>query len=372
MPQGRKRQQPIAGRGGTAGSDQHWVCKQGIRVGGPGSNAAPEAVVAEYSSGHAAKLEASLTGGVKDIVDEACVARPCAAPVVTGDKRNVQVFAEIKNIVVDLRVPARTGDVESMEAIVDTHIAADYRAAVADVLGHLLAAIVADEHEAAVVIVTEVMLEQRIAAVVIRIVPLAVQLTVHPADFVIFDHRIVAGPGPDPRRVILCPHPPAAQDIVRHAAAVTADWDNAISTDVFEHIALDDDVCGKRPLRPGIIRAQCNPIPIGAGQGVVFNDKAIIAGLNPAAAAGAVNPIAAAFAFDIGAENIVNSQVMQAKAVRSAELLQADLNTGKTGNPPQRSVCDVQVPMSQYSLLCKKTVARNAPAASRAGFEPGP
>src|SRR3981081_1531308 len=136
------------------------------------------------------------TVNVENIVVEGCAVCP-SLPISLQQKVHVLVLSHIDGVVVNRRVSHWPGYVDTPRVIVLTDVVAHDSADIADVFAGIVAALVADQHKAAVIVVAVVVLNDRIATVPISVKALTVALPVGQIDLIKLDYRIVRTPRPD-------------------------------------------------------------------------------------------------------------------------------------------------------------------------------
>ena len=93
-----------------------------------------------------------------------------------------------------------------------------------------------------------VILEQRVAAIIVGIEALSVFRTFHSANFVKLDHCVIAAPGPNTRGVIFSPLPAALDYVVLDQAPITTPRLNAVTANIFQPVASNHHVQTGKPV----------------------------------------------------------------------------------------------------------------------------
>ncbi len=202
-----QRLQPVAPR---AGRDEHGVGGNRLLAVRDGLVVAEDHVVAEDRGLTGLDHIRNLPLDVEDVVlKERVFGLAHATPGALQDAEEFLLLADVKDVVVDLRVGARAAELEQPAHVVLADVVADDRACAADAIGHAQVAVVADEHEAAAVVVAVVVLEDGIAAIVVGIESLAVLVADHVADLVELQQGVVATPRPYASALVGGPGPTA-------------------------------------------------------------------------------------------------------------------------------------------------------------------
>src|SRR4030081_3569834 len=158
-------------------------------------------VSAITSSGNSVR-ELSRAVDIKKIVVELRPTRP-ALPIGLQYKIYFLAFSHINSIVVDRRIGDGTGDVDAFRVVILADVVADNGSDVAHVFRGIVTTFIADQQEAAIVIVTVVVLNDCVAAVPVGVEALAVSLSMRSVDFVELHRSIVCTPRPDSNVVTL-------------------------------------------------------------------------------------------------------------------------------------------------------------------------
>ncbi len=139
--------------------------------------------------------------------------------------------------------------------IMPTDVVSDQRSDISAILEGIAAAWSANEEKAACIIVAQVVFQESISRVVIRVEPLPVEQCFHTRSTVETDDRVVRGPRPNAGVVSTGPFVRPLDDVMFHEATVRRPGGNSIPADISQPIVLNDYVQGRKPSVPAGMKA---------------------------------------------------------------------------------------------------------------------
>src|SRR6267143_4316464 len=212
----RHRLQTISGQrkspeASMARSGQLWVNRQRMRIIGRSPHAVIEIrikniflagpksrrrSVSAVRSARNSKRKLGRSRHIKNVVVKMAAFRP---PVPIRKKQEVYraPWLDVNCVVVDQAIFYGTGNVDAARAVILADVVAHDRAGVAGAFFGVVAAFVADQEKAAVVVVTVIILDDGIPAIPVGIEAFAVPLSFGSIGFVVLNHGVVGAPSPD-------------------------------------------------------------------------------------------------------------------------------------------------------------------------------
>src|ERR1700674_1789165 len=159
------------------------------------------------------------------------------------------VLSHVDGVVVNGRVDHWPGYVDAPSVIVLTDVVAHYSTDIANVFAGIVPTFVADQHEAAVIFVAVVILNDSIAAVPIGIEALTVALPMGQIDFLKLDCRIVRAPRPDTHIKTLGSLVRLTNNVVFHQGAISRHRHDTVAANIVEGVVPYHHAQAGIPLR---------------------------------------------------------------------------------------------------------------------------
>src|SRR6267378_4282438 len=265
---GRHRLQTISGQRKSPDtsmtrSGQLWVNRQRMRIIGRSFHAVieiriknifpagPKSRCRSVSAVRSARNSRRKLGGsrhIKNIVVETAAFRP---PVPIRKKQEVYrvPWPDINCVVVDQAIFYGTSNVDTARAVILADVVAHDRAGVAGAFFGVVATFVADQEEAAVVIVTVIILNDGIPAIPVGIEAFTVPLSFRSIRLVVLNHRVVGAPRPNRDVVSLGPLIRMGDNVVFDHSAIRRNNHDSVAANVVKLISTHNDTHARIPFR---------------------------------------------------------------------------------------------------------------------------